>query len=187
MNCPSLAALSSASGYFLKNLSKPRRPQHQFQPTKTTNTTKTPATANRMMGFFTVTIMKIPTSKPVTNRPSGTQNAIRETRIRNSMPSTERVTAPPYDCGFAAAAAAAPPAAESAWPLRRGPEEDEERGPEVMRPVGWRTEGLGRGPEPEAERAEPLLWEEEEGGFSPEVGMSNILPSSPDFFTSPPV
>lgn len=84
----------------------------------------------------------------------------------------------------------------------------EPRGPEVMSPVGARgfmgPDVFLIGPEPELCRvmgpewgpdrtAPELCWEEEDGrdgfreGGSSETGMSNILPSSPDFLTSPPV
>lgn len=85
----------------------------------------------------------------------------------------------------------------------------EPRGPEVMRPVGVSgVMGLDVfliGPEPELGRVmgpelgpdrttDPeLCWEAEDGreglsdGGPSATGMSNILPSSPDFLTSPPV
>lgn len=71
-------------------------------------------------------------------------------------------------------------------------------GPEDFLGIGPELECLLTGPELGPDRTDPLLcWEEEEGrdvlsegGALDEgstTGMSNILPSSPDFLMSPPV
>jgi len=191
-----MAPLSSASGYLFTNPKSPRLPQTQFQAIKTTTGTITAPRATKITAFFTATMRNTPTSKHIATTTMNTQTTALDTLNPTFTSSFRLVTADPYTVFPADAAADGC----SSCPDRRLPTGPDPTGPDVIRPVGCSAIGpdpddfLDMGPDPlslptAGPEFGPDLTDPDDGrdGFWSTPGISNIFPSSPDFFGSPPV